>query len=377
MRPSKLLAFCGHDFMNIGDDALMLALCYQMYLYAPESKALITSSYLPAGCDFRNAQPIFAGMGSWRGSHLSRIFTRSFGLDTIVYWGGSIFHEGRHFDRESAKLSVLRRLGRGVRIGAIGVSIGPFHTSRQVKHFVRFLEQMDFITVRDKISYEFLEQNNIRTPYSRHFDLTALLLYPPLGACEKLPTRRDDLIGIAPCPADPLCRVSADDDDRNCAQIASALKKVAQYRSITCRIMEFNGHHRHGDQAIARKIAAAIGQHCHVEILTYRADPMVAFAAVAECRVFLSMRLHSAVFAFLSQTPLIVLSYHPKCRGFADEIGLQSNCIFDTPDICDETLATSINQCFAYGSTYTMTQFKALSSARGSVRYLSLGTAEV
>ena len=44
------------------------------------------------------------------------------------------------------------------------------------------------------------------------------------------------------------------------------------------------------------------------------------------------MRLHASVFGFLTETPVISLNYHAKCKEWCDQTGMPESHIFDASD---------------------------------------------
>jgi polysaccharide pyruvyl transferase WcaK-like protein len=54
------------------------------------------------------------------------------------------------------------------------------------------------------------------------------------------------------------------------------------------------------------------------------------------------MRLHAGVIAYAVGTPFMMLSYHTKCRAFAQEVGIPQDCLVDASDSVAETVATCL-----------------------------------
>ena len=54
------------------------------------------------------------------------------------------------------------------------------------------------------------------------------------------------------------------------------------------------------------------------------------------------MRMHSAIFAFCTATPFVMLAYHEKCHELADVIGLPAELRHDSWNLQVESLSRSI-----------------------------------
>ena len=317
-----IIAFCGYDFKNVGDDAFMLVVDHLLSRERRRQVGYVTSSYIPAPAQARSIRPIYGGLSTVRGGHLPRLAFAATQSQALVFFGGSIMHETCHFERERIKILTLRALSRGGPAGALGLSIGPILTERQKKAFVSFSTCLDFITVRDEKSLATLRNYGVRTPAACFFDLAALLL-----DAVDLPTGRDQdrsWIGIAPC----AMHVGGESDSAQMEKIASALR-AGKHRHI--RIFCFNGHKKYGDRPMAQKISDRLGDDVVCEIIDYSPDPVAFLRLVSECKLMIAMRLHAAVFSYLGEVPLVILSYHQKCAGFAAEIGLSPSLVLKIP----------------------------------------------
>jgi len=52
------------------------------------------------------------------------------------------------------------------------------------------------------------------------------------------------------------------------------------------------------------------------------------------------MRLHSCVLAYMASLPVLMLDYHPKCRGFAREVGFPPGAVVDLDQLRDTGVLT-------------------------------------
>jgi len=139
-------------------------------------------------------------------------------------------------------------------------------------------------------------------------------------------------------------RISGVDHElRRIRAVAEAVRKTA----ITGRISEvvlfdFNGQARCGDARASNALAALLRGTVPVRQVRYTPDPASALRAMARLKGVLAMRMHSAIFAFCTATPFVMLAYHEKCHGLADMIGLPAELRHDIWNLQVDALSRSI-----------------------------------
>ena len=318
------LAFCGYDFRNIGDDAFMSVFARHTLNSALFSNIRLTSSYLPDTETTSQITPIYANMTARKGAHLYRLLQHSWPIHLFAVVGGSVLHDACHFERECWKLRLLKTLNPRMKVAALGVSIGPITTQKALLHLKRYLSYFDYVSVRDKPSQEILEHLRIPCPVRKYFDLAALLEWDQGKAhAHDIKTRRLTL-GIAPCHVQRYRSGEPQLDNKRCDYIAKSLNIIARQQDIRIKFFECNGHPAQGDLPAIQQIREKLLGRIPVEVVRYRPSPTHFLKEIAGCNALIAMRLHAAIFAFLSKTPITSLAYHPKCDGFVKEIGLSS-----------------------------------------------------
>lgn len=244
------------------------------------------------------------------------------GSDVLVLGGGSVINARRSF-RTPLMLSAQRR-GR-LQLAALGVSIGPFPDAAAQAAAARNARAFSYIAVRDRRSFELAQAMGLGDVTHDGRDIAGLL---PLLFPRATRDRKDGprTIGIAPCryvvrddhPA-PACD----------AWLDSCVEALAR-ASLPLRVRVFclNSHPEHGDEAIATRLQARLGER-GVDATLHRydgRDPLATVGAIADCDAFISARLHGAIVSYLCGVPFTMVEYHPKCRDFADDIGLDAAC---------------------------------------------------
>ncbi|RDZ27431.1 polysaccharide pyruvyl transferase family protein [Lysobacter silvisoli] len=241
--------------------------------------------------------------------------------DVLVLGGGSVIN-GRPSFRKPLMLAAQRR-GR-VRLAAVGVSIGPFANAAEQTAAADFARRFAYIAVRDRRSHALAQDMGLQDIVHAGRDLAGLL---PLVAPTKERERNDNdpaTIGIAPCRYTVRADHPAPTPQAWQDAIVQALVRIAPQRPIRACVFALNGHPQHGDAAIATQLQARLRERgIATELQIYRGgDPLATAAAIARCDAFVSARLHGAIVAYLQGLPFTLIDYHPKCRDFADDIGL-------------------------------------------------------
>lgn len=254
---------------------------------------------------------------------LSRLLGFTGGLraaDVLVMGGGSVINARESF-RKPLMLAAQRR-GR-LQLAAIGVSIGPFANRAEQAVAAEYVRSFAYLAVRDRRSHALALEMGLNPIVHDGRDLAGLLphLAPVVPRAGDRPAAR---IGIAPCRFLPRSDHPAPTPDAWQDAAIEALAACASERAITVTVFSLNGHPRHGDAALALQMQSQLrarGVAADLRLYT-GGDPLSMVDAIAGCDAFISARLHGAIVAYLCGIPFTIVDYHPKCRDFADDIGL-------------------------------------------------------
>ena len=253
-------------------------------------------------------------VGFVRGLHAS---------DVLVMGGGSVITARESF-RKPMMLSAVRR--KRVQLAAVGVSVGPFPDAASEAAAAASVSQFSYLSVRDRRSYELARRMGLEHIVHEGRDLAGLL---PSVAPLPAPAADDEdrgvaRIGIAPC----RYQVRADHPAPTPSQwhdaVVHAVTRMAARNALQVEIFSLNGHPQHGDEAMSGQLQQRLRERGIATALHAYAggDPLRTVAAIRRCEAFISARLHGAIVAYLCSVPFAIVDYHPKCRDFADDIGL-------------------------------------------------------
>jgi polysaccharide pyruvyl transferase WcaK-like protein len=327
-----------YGFRNTGDDALLAATALGVHRAFGDAIAVTAlASAVPAFPGSGLIRPAFPAVPRWRGERRVRLWAEALRASAVVFGGGSVFHAGAGL----AQLETLLRVaGRGPHLAA-GVSLGPFRSAREERACARVLRRLAFLGLRDEESAALARVLAPGVPSRLTFDLAPLLLDMEDGAPAAPAGRRG--LGIALCDYE---RFTGGDVRREAARrgrIARALRALDRELVDELVLVDFNGDPAVGDAVVHTDLAARVAD-AGVPIRHVRYDPrpLEVLRTIGSLRAIVAMRLHAAVFAYLARTPAVILSYHPKCRGWAGQAGVPASMVHDSVDFEPADLARAI-----------------------------------
>lgn len=237
----------------------------------------------------------------------------------LISAGGSTIHST--LDKNNIKNIALNRKAadKNLKIGAIGVSIGPFKSLKDEKSVINYLKHIDFLAVRDQKSFEFAR--SLELPYKpiNSFDLAALL--PEIyGIGKKSLDKHKKVIGISVCPVESIQNShNIHNEYRRNKKTIELIKQLDKLDKIHFRFFVINGHPISGDLKLTNEIIS-LANPKSFEIVNYQKKTKTMWDKVSSCDFVISTRLHAAIFACFSNTPFMLNEYHRKCTDFLETI---------------------------------------------------------
>lgn len=352
---------------NTGDDAFCSVMSWVAQNYLLKQAVFMADKLpilpCPATCLFRENQ-------LFRGQNKFKLFLGLTSIRRVVFAGGSIFHGDEGWMRRYTDLlnSIVP-----IKMGAIGVSVGPFRNSDAKMRVTRFLQKLSFLVLRDRASFEIACSMDLPYQPVHGFDLAGLLpcVYPHVlrGSARDC----SNIVGVIPCSAPyggDLSFTTLSSENKSLLEVVLELERTSTARF---RFFIFNGNHRFGDGDLVNFLASNVVDQSRVEIVQYSPDPCYAYSLIAECKSVLSVRLHGAIFALMAGVPFCLGEYHRKCTDFLDEIDLPQ-CFrignFDQTAAKIASLITSnellTNQVFKSGDYWKDRSIVNISELKGS-----------
>ncbi|QNA89673.1 polysaccharide pyruvyl transferase family protein [Massilia sp. Dwa41.01b] len=249
----------------------------------------------------------------------------------VVFGGGSLF-----VNSDSGVFRLYKhalKIG-GIRLAAVGVSIGPFDSLIAERRMKTFLSAFEFLSVRDRVSYEAGIEMGLSTTVLAA-DLAGAVAADRFERSIFLARSECKVLGVSLCEFPGSVRSQV--NDRLISEIVRTAKKIG----CSVKIFSLNNHANDGDDKLASMLKMRLVEAKVDCVISYnnRQGVEASLREIAACAWFVSVRLHGAIAAYLSGVPFVLLEYHRKCSDFLDDIGqsvsLRLNAESNATDICN------------------------------------------
>jgi len=264
----------------------------------------------------------------------------------IIFGGGSVLHSETDIN---LKRHLMKICGGNKNI-AIGVGVGPFQSIAAEKACTHFLNECNFVGVRDTTSYNVAKSIAPNANIKQTFDLAPILLKS--HSKKTLNNQRSGIaLSLCSVATNPMGDLDTTAEQKRIDMFCQLIIKLYQRTGERITLIEFNGHHKLGDWQINNPIFERLKKRIPITISTYNPDALSVMQQLESYQVIISMRLHGSILGYLTNTPVISLNYHEKCAGWCEQIGMAQTYQWDLNDICIDTLVDSVEQGLA--STFT------------------------
>jgi len=249
-------------------------------------------------------------------------FINLFRTDKIIYFGGSSLH---------SKPRVLQDIQYYLdkfkffddKLGAIGISIGPFKSEGDRNSIKEFSKKFSFICVRDYESLKILEEMKVANKYSFCFDPAVLIkdVFPSLDV-KKQKEHNKIKLGISLCHYERYVGGDLERERKREAAIEFFLDQVVETNKNISEIVFFifNGNKSIGDEEITNYFYNKYKEKIKASIVEYTSYTEKFCQELKSCDMVFGMRLHSGILAYALGIPFILVEYHKKCTDFLDTI---------------------------------------------------------
>lgn len=304
-----------YGFKNAGDDAFVEVAAWGGKKYWDCSNNYFFGKSLP-----KTMTPIksLKMKPNFKGMDRMRMLYSLIGTDYFISAGGSTFTEVPfHSNKILAKhFSVHTNL----RLGAIGVSIGPFENLLVEKKVGAYLKSLKFLTLRDKISYDYAV--NLHLPYKpvQAFDLAALL--PQIYNFNKIKKESTNkkIVGVSICNYERYRGKPLHKERKRFHFFQELLVSLSENPQIHFKVFIFNAHPKVGDSQVTENLIEKLPEK-RLTIIPYQQEIKKTWMDVASCDCMISTRMHASIFACYSQVPFFLIEYHRKCTDFLNDVG--------------------------------------------------------
>jgi polysaccharide pyruvyl transferase WcaK-like protein len=313
----KILYNGYYGFQNTGDDSFIEVCSWGGKNYWNTTNNVFLGNDLPEVLNPSKSimRPLFKGHNRINTAFLT------LNADCFISAGGSTFSKHTKNSLRDIAMFTKNNLNKDLKIGGIGVSIGPFKSIEDEKNVIRYLKGMDFLAVRDNKSFQFVSSINLPYHPIEAFDLAALLpdVYEnEVSNLYKIDSKK--IIGISVCNYEQYVDGDKLKEEKRNKYVLDLLLSLPKDQNIIYRFFIFNGHPVVGDKVLTDNFVSKL-QGRNIEVIPYLNNVKKAWDKVKECDLMISTRLHASIFACYAKVPFFLIEYHEKCSDFLDDVG--------------------------------------------------------
>lgn len=334
----KILLSGYYGEYNTGDDALLASAALACYQFFQTDEIVATAAQLPRLDQKCAVTPLYVKEENMKSENLLRLYYHALTSDMIVFGGGSVFHST---DKLTRDLDLID-LSRGKGAIALGVSFGPFRDSGAEQACKKFVNKLSYIGVRDQESFDIVKSLAPDINIEKTFDLAVLFpIAQQENTVKKSPSKRKGL-AISLCHYERYIGLNTATEKIRFEKILNVLNRLTEEDVEELIFIDFNGHPVFGDFDIHCEMIRRLTKQIPVSRIPYHDNPASVLEVISRCKGLVGMRLHSCIFGYITKTPTVILSYHPKCIGWANQIDANSNFTIDSTNFEEEQLYSSI-----------------------------------
>lgn len=283
-----------YGFGNAGDEAILQAIIDSLQQQDRQAEITVFSAQPRLTAEEHQVQAVHR-------TKLGPIMTALRRADLFISGGGGLLQDAtssRSLLYYLGLLTLARWLGCKTMVYAN--SIGPISRPRNKKLARYVLESVDYITVRDGLSLQLLDDLGVQHP-PRQLTADPVLLLEPAPI-----TPKEKVIVVAvrewPSQHDYL------------QQVTTACRRLVQ-DGFAILLIPF---HYGRDLAVSERLAQAIGPGARCLSQPQNFNELLSDLAQAE--VVVAMRLHALIMGAVCNRPLVGISYDPKVDGFLQSV---------------------------------------------------------
>jgi polysaccharide pyruvyl transferase WcaK-like protein len=269
------------------------------------------------------------------------------GVDVVVIGGGPLKESGQMLEW-SMRVAIAKSLGKKIMV--YGCGIGPLHSAQVRQHVAQILRLADRITLRDTIAVKHAIELGIPA------DRITLAADPAMGLSIRSVrfARRNGeplTIGVSLrrqskhyAPTGRTIEATMQDsaflDAARCT-----VSRVLQRRDTQVVLVPMALRPEDDDREVLRLLHTGLAHDPRISLIEHYASPAALLEHFKGFDFFVAMRFHSAVFAMLSQVPLVAIDYDSqggKTTGLMEAMGL-SEFVLNIADATPERLWTLVN----------------------------------
>ena len=335
---------------NIGDDAMIYSLVNKLNALKPTHNLAILSPLKLIVPDQNMNRIKFVNpdiLSILKEIRLSSLF--------LMGGGTHIYDKGKKYERYKILIEIMILITCAKlfnnKIYLLNIGIEPINSYFGKLIAKIILELADFISVRDSDSFKIIKNLNSKIDVVLAFDLAALLDLP-VGTNAIHETIKT--LGISILPFFEIYRGDPSKDILMVDVISKSLNKwLCEDQNRLIYLFVFKDKLRYDDVAITNNLRKKLVPSNRVHVIPYDPDPIKPLKRVSQCDAFIGMRYHSCMYSYLTDRPLLIISYFDKCLSLARDIGLPAKAILSMDEVHSKRFDEIFSDFIKNPSDYT------------------------
>lgn len=351
-----------YGFNNSGDDALLDAVIHNLLSLQPGLSMCVLSN-MPT--KLRSELSI----DSFHRFNIISVIRTISQSEVLIYGGGNLIQDVTSTKSLIYYVSVLffaQILGTKTMLYSNGV--GPVNKKLNRAIVKRILNNVDVITLRESISYNFLKEIGVTKPDIYETADITLTMSPPSPSqidetllLENIMMNEDfACISVRNWPKNPP---SFEKD------MAGALDTLYEEKGIKTLFMPLHEPH---DREISLRIRSLMRSNSLILNNSYNAQNLIGI--MSRSRLVAGMRLHSLIFGAAASARICGIVYDEKVKGFLDSVGVEE--FVNIEDFTCESFLRTVNAALEKKNTgkampsYEMLKKRALLNSKYAIELL-------
>ena len=316
-----------YGFDNVGDEAILYAIIHSLREYHPRIEIIVLSHKPEKTAETYRVKAI----SRWSLKEVRAAIKSS---DGLISGGGSLLQDetGRKsIPYYAGVMKIAQQLKKPVFVYAQGM--GPINSKLNQMIVKHVLNSVKLLTVRDEQSKQLLEKIGVTSGIHLVPDPVMGL---EAGNFQSSWLRQQDF-------RNKVISVSVRDwinEEYTFREIAQGLDELVN-KGVEIVFVPMHGKH---DFKTSQRVQGLMKTKAH--IAPYDSTIQEKMAIIKESDVLFGMRLHALIFAAVSHTPFVALSYDPKIDSFADIVSQPVLGHVETKDWNHVDLVQTIERIF-------------------------------
>ncbi len=304
-----------YGYKNIGDDSMLKAIIKSLKIQKPDIQITVLSKKPFETAAIHDVKSVYR-------FNIFKIMNVMKHSRLLISGGGSLLQDVTSSHSYNYYSSIIKlALKYGTRVMVYANGIGPIKSQSNMEDCIKLLNLVDKITLRDKKSYEMLENMKISGDVSISSDPALSLMPSDEGYGEDVPYF---VVSVRKWKGLP---------DDFADKLAEVCKKIKYKYNILPVLVPMQGWM---DNDICKKIAL----NCDGKFITTFKNPENLIEYIEHSEFVVGMRLHSLIYSLGVNVPVVALSYDPKVDAIIEEWGCCA--AFDVKNLDVEAICKEI-----------------------------------